>query len=107
MYRAVSLPKEQRDLHRLLWSEDPHQSVKDYRMTRLMFGVSTSCLAANMALKQNAINHSQSHPQAYEAVLKSFYVDDGLMGVDSVDEAIRLRKELQELFSLGSFKLRK
>ena len=101
MYRAVLLPKEQRDLQRFLWREEPHQSVKDYRMTRLTFGVSASCFVANMALKQNAINHSQSHPQAYEAVLKSFYVDDGLMGADSVDVAVRLRKELQELSVLA------
>ena len=91
MYRAVLLPKEQRDLHRFLWREDPHQPVKDYRMTRLTFGVSASSFAANMALKQNAINHIQSHPQAYQAVIKSFYVDDGLTGADSEDEAIRLR----------------
>ena len=107
MYRAVLLHKEQRDLHRFLWREDPHQSVKDYRMTRLTFGVSASSFAANMALKQNAISHRQSHPQAYQAVLESFYVDDGLTGADSVDEAVQLREELQELFSLGGFELRK
>ena len=56
-------------------------------MTRLTFGVSASSYAANMALKQNAINHHQSHPQAYLAVIKSFYVDDGLAGADSEDEA--------------------
>ena len=33
--------------------------------------------------------------------LFNFYVDDGLMGENSVDRAIRLRKEVQCLFSLG------
>ena len=76
-------------------------------MTRLTFGVAASSFAANMALKQNAINHRESHPKAYQAVVESFYVDDGLTGDDSVDEAIKLRAELQELFGLGGFTLRK
>ena len=76
-------------------------------MTRLTFGVSASSFAANMAMKQNAMNHNESHPRAFQAVLKSFYVDDGLTGADSVDEAIALRKELQELFKIGGFELRK
>ena len=34
-------------------------------------------------------------------------MDDGLTGADSVDEAIQLREELQELSALDGFKLRK
>ena len=107
MYPAVLLPKEQKDLHRFLWRENPHRPVKDYCMTRLTFGVSVSSFTANMALKQNAINHRQSHPQAYQAVIKSFYVDVGLTGAYSENEAIRSREQLQDLFNLGGFKLRK
>ena len=57
-------------------------------MTRLTFRVSASSIAANMALRQNAINHSKSHPLAAQAVLESFYVDDRLTGADSVRKAI-------------------
>ena len=58
-----------------------------------------------MALRQNAIDHKESHPQAYQVVLDSFYVDDGLIGAYSIEDAIELRKELQELFNLGGFTL--
>ena len=57
-------------------------------MTRLTFGVCASSFATNMALRQNAINHSRSQPQAAQAVLESFYVEDRLTGTDSVCEAI-------------------
>ena len=40
-------------------------------------------------------------------VLLSFYVDDGLMGADSINEAIQLRKESQNLFKQGGFELKK
>ena len=72
IYRAVLLSQEQRDLCRFVWREDPDQPVKDHCMTRLTFGVAASSFAASMALKQNTINHRESHQKAYQAVLGSF-----------------------------------
>ena len=54
---------------------------------------------------QNSIDNKESHPQAYQVVLESFYMDDGLTGNESVDKETKLRKELQELFSLVAFTL--
>ena len=107
MYRAVLLHKDQRDLHRFVWRRDPRESLQDCRMNRLTFGVCASSFAANMAMRQNAIDHVESHPRAARVVLDSFYVDDCLMGTDSVREAIQLRQEIQELFDQGGFSLRK
>ena len=39
--------------------------------------------------------------------LRCFYVDDGLMGTDSIHEAIQLWKELKELFEQGGFELKR
>ena len=63
--------------------------------------------SSSMALRQNHIDHKESHPDAYQVVLNSFYVNDGLTGVDSIHEAVKLRDELQMLFYLGGFTLRK
>ena len=38
---------------------------------------------------------------------ESFYVDDGLTGADTIQEAIALREQLQQLFSRACFQLRK
>ena len=107
MYRAVLLPKTQRDLHRFVWRRNGRDELRDYRMTRLTFGVSASSFAANMAIKRNAVLHERSHPRAALAVHESFYVDDGLTGANSIPEATSLQNELQELFELGGFLLRK
>ncbi len=107
MYRAILLSKDQRDLHRFMWREDRTQPFRDYRMLRLTFGVSASSFAANMVLKQNALNLQQKYPRPAKAALECFYVDDGLVGADSVEEAICLQDELQHLFSAGGFTLRK
>ena len=56
MYRAIELTDDDKDLHRFVWRSQPDDPLKDYRMTRLTFGVSASSFAVNMAVKQNAID---------------------------------------------------
>ena len=107
MYRAVELIHSDRDLHRFVWRSDSSQPLRDYHMTQVTFGVSASSFAANMALKQNAINHAIEYPFAAQAVERSFYVDDCLTGANSKEEAIELQRQLQNLFTRGGFLLRK
>ena len=107
MYRAVELTMPDRDLHRFVWRQSPDEPLQDYRMTRVTFGVSASSFAANMSVKQNSLDHALVYPQAAAAVERSFYVDDGITGADSIEEAIELQRQLQELFAKGGFLLRK
>ena len=72
-------------------------------MTRLMFEVFASSFATNMALRLDALSYFESHPLATQAVLKSFYANDSLMGADSIHEGIQLRRKLQDVFHLGGF----
>lgn len=58
MYRAVELVPADQDLPRFVWRKDPKELLKDYRMTRITFGVSASSFAANMSVKQNACDFS-------------------------------------------------
>ncbi len=107
MYRAVELVPVDRDLHRFVWRNNPKDPLLDYRMTRVTFGVSASSFAANMAVKRNALDHAMEYPLAAKSVDNSFYVDDGLTGADSIQEAVELQCQLQDLFSKGGFHLRK
>ena len=107
MYHAVALPQSDRDFHRFVWWKDPSKPLKDYRMTRVTFGVSASSFVANMCVKQNATDLSSKYPLASKVVDKSFYVDDGLTGADTEEEAVELQDQLQSLFAEGGFLLRK
>lgn len=75
-------------------------------MTRVTFGVASSSFAANVALKQNATDLADKYPLAAAAVHSSFYVDDRLVGADTVEDARDLQRQLRELFSNGGFLLR-
>ena len=98
MYKAVLLPNEQRDLHRFVWRQSPQEPLKNYRMTRLTFGVSASSFAANMAVKQNAIDFAKEYPKAASIVPISFHVDDVQTGESSDENARKLQNQLQALF---------
>ena len=74
-------------------------------MTRVTFSVSASSFAANMSMKQNALDFAAEYPQAATFVEDTFYVDDGLTGADSIQNAIKLQGQLQELFTKGGFLL--
>lgn len=107
MYRGIELPPSDRDLHRFVWRSSDAEPVRDYRMTRVTFGVSASSFAANMAVRQNAVEFAMKYPHAYRAVIESFYVDDGLTGADTLEEAVELYKELLGLFAQAKLLLRK
>ena len=107
MYHAVMLNDSDRDYHRFVWQNHPSDPIRDYRMTRVPFGVAASSFAANTSVKQNAVNLSSLFPHAATVVDQSLYVDDCLCGADSIKEATSLQSELQDMFERGGFVLRK
>ena len=48
MYRAICLTEPDKDLHRFVLRDDPKERLRDYRMTRVTFGVSASSFIANV-----------------------------------------------------------
>ena len=62
---------------------------------------------ASKALLQVAEDHKSEFPEAAQVVQQSFYVDDCLIGANSLPEAKQLRSDLNSLLSLACFTLRK
>ena len=80
MYRAVELPPSDHDFHRFVWISSPNDPLKDYRMTRVTFGVCSSSFVSNICVKQNASDfaHSTLLPPKLLMNRFMFYVDDCL-----------------------------
>ena len=76
MYRAIELTADDKDLHRFVWRSKPTELLKDYRMTRVTFGVSALSFAANMSVRQNALDLAHEFPLAAKVVEDCFYVDE-------------------------------
>lgn len=104
MYLQVALSPDERDFHRFVHQDEAGQ-LKDWRMKRLTFGVSSSPFLATQVMRQVAVDHQSDHPLAAEIVNKSFYVDDVLTGSDDLSTAKRIREDLTELTGRACMKL--
>ena len=52
MYQAIKLTPADRNLHRFVWRADPGDTLRDYRMMRVTFRVSSSSFIANVCEAQ-------------------------------------------------------
>ena len=103
----IKLALTDHDYHCFVWRKSPKDAILDYRMTHVTFGVSASSFISNMAIKQNAYDHANEYPLAAKVVHESFYLDDGLTGADTIEDAQKLQQQLQDLFACGGFLLHK
>ncbi len=106
MFREVGLAVKDRDLHRF-FHENSDGLLQEWRMTRVTFGITSSPFLASKVLLQIAEDHVSQFPEAAAIVRNAFYVDNCLTGTSSLDEANKLRRDLNTLVSLGKFTLRK
>ena len=109
MFHRFHVSKEDRDYLRFLWWEDgdTDSEPQEYRMKVHLFGASSSPGCANYGMKHLASQHEKEHPSAAGFIRKHFYVDDGLISLESIDEAIELVKEAQALCTKGKLRLHK
>jgi len=107
MFREVGLHPEDRDLHRFVQPVSDGKAIRDMRMTRVTFGVTSSPFLATQVLRQLAHDYKEQYPQAANIIRKHFYVDDCLTGADTLEEAINIRENLCKLLSCAGMNLRK
>jgi Pao retrotransposon peptidase/Family of unknown function (DUF5641)/Protein of unknown function (DUF1759) len=106
MFNRFKVAQADRDFLRFLWF-DKEGKIRDYRMTRHLFGATSSPACATFALRKLAKDFSAKYPRASEFVDKNFYVDDGLISVDGVDSAKELIREVREICASGNLRLHK
>ena len=109
MFHQFNVPVEDRNFLRYLWWEDRDLDKKPatFRMKVHLFGAASSPGCANYGLKYLAESYSSQFPNAANFIKKEFYVDDGLMSLESADEAKQLMKDAKEICSSGGLKLHK
>ena len=108
MYHQFKVAKEDRNLLRFLWWKDGdlHSSPTTYRMTVHLFGATSSPACATYLLRQIAADHEAEYgSQAASFITNDFYVDDGLISVNSEEDAIQLALQTSKLCKEGGLRL--
>ena len=110
MFMMVKIPPKDRNLFRFFWwpNSDLGGVPEEYRMTRHIFGATSSPSCANYALRRTAVDYGRFfQPEASKTIFDNFYVDDCLKSVDTEENAIGVLKDLQQLCAMGGFRLSK
>ena len=79
----------------------------DMRMTRVMFGVTSSPFLATQVLRQVAKDYGTQYTRAAKIITNNFYVDDCLTGASTSEEAMEIWEELTSVLHLACMWLRK
>ena len=110
MFLQVIVPETQRNYLKFLWwpDGDTSQPVKQYRVTRHLFGATSSPSCANFALHKTAEDFGDEFDPSVKTTLRrDMYVDDVLKSTSSEDTAVTLAWDLKKLCSKGGFNLTK
>ena len=100
MFYNFYLPKDDRDYMRFFFYEnnDPQSRLIPYRAKVHLFGASSSPAAASFGLRYAAQNTQlKDVDAAKDFILDSFYVDDGVTSVDSVDQGVKILLNTKKL----------
>lgn len=107
MYRQIKVTSEDVDLQRLLWRDNPESEIKHLRLLRVTFGTASAPYLAVRTLQQLARDEGVDCPEASEIILNDFYMDDLMSGCETVEEGIKLSKDIAKILDKGGFQLQK
>ena len=107
MYRQVSIHEDDRKLQRILWRRSADEPLRIYELSTVTYGTASAPYLATHCLQQLAEDESKDFSLAPETLTNNFYVDDALCGANTIDDALRLEKELIVLLGRGGFHLHK
>ena len=96
-FLQISINPYDRDALRILWPEE--DSIKEYRYTRLPFGLVSSAFILTNTLQAHLQNSLADQPQLLDLLLKSWYMDDFMGGGVDDREVLNLREQVEGLLA--------
>ncbi|XP_015435710.1 PREDICTED: uncharacterized protein LOC107191235 [Dufourea novaeangliae] len=107
MFRQIKVHPEDRDCQRVVWSDDPSEEVRDFRLTTVTYGTTSAPYLATRVLLQLADDEKARYPRGAAMLRANAYVDDILAGGDDIGDAEEARRQLSDIFTVGGFPLDK
>ncbi|XP_055612596.1 uncharacterized protein LOC129759214 [Uranotaenia lowii] len=107
MFHQIRIRDEDKHFQRFLWRKSPEEPIGTYVMDVATFGASCSPCSALFIKNKNALAHASEFPEASKSIVDNTYMDDWLVSVDTVEEAVRLSEEVKRIHAAGGFQLSK
>lgn len=108
MFRQIWVADNDRDLQKIIWRYDSSDTTRVYTLNTVTYGTTSAPFLAMRCLRHLATQQeAKTRKKTAEILLHDFYMDDVLTGTHTLQQAIRLRRELSELLAAAEFTLRK
>lgn len=107
MYRRIIITKDHTDYQRIVFRSSPDQTIQEYRLNRVTFGVSSAPFLAIRTMLQLAQDEQHAFPIAAEVLRKDLYVDDVVTGAPDTHQASVIKQQLVDIMKAAGFELRK
>lgn len=107
MYRQILVDPSQTRYQRIFWRGSPSEALKVLELLTVTYGTSSASFLAVRSLIQLARDEMANYPEAAKVILCDTYMDDILSGAETVQEAKKLREDVEKLMLKGGFPVRK
>lgn len=107
MYRQILIHPEQRCFQKILWRKNTTQPISTYQLNTVTYGMTAAPFLAIRCLFQLAHEFSSKYSTASNIIKHDFYVDDMLTGAETINEAIRLGREISSILESAGMNLSK
>ncbi|XP_076549176.1 uncharacterized protein LOC143306595 [Osmia lignaria lignaria] len=107
MFRQIQVHPEDTKWQRILWRTGPDERVQDFQLITVTYGTACAPFLALRVLNQLAEDEGDRLPLGAGAIRRHTYVDDILAGADNVNEALRVKHQVIQIFKAGGFDLSK
>ncbi|UYV66894.1 hypothetical protein LAZ67_4003257 [Cordylochernes scorpioides] len=107
MYRQIKVNSSDLDFQRIFWRNSPLESLLEYRLLTVTYGMSCAPYLAIRTLMQLATDKELLFPDASKIIKTDFYADGLLSGATTIEEAKVLIDDIRKILFSGGFCLRK
>ncbi|XP_075157832.1 uncharacterized protein LOC142231099 [Haematobia irritans] len=107
MYRQIYIHEDDRQFQRILFRRSKTESIRDYCLKTVTFGVNCAPYLAIRTLLELSEDGKNTHPTASSILKDHIYVDDILSGGHSIAEAKYYLIQLIDLLNSAGFPLKK
>ena len=109
-FHMITVDEQDRDALRFLWIDDIYANdpkLVCYRFSKVVFGLNCSPFLLGATLNYHIQNCKLDDAKLKEILTQSTYVDDVVMGADTVERAYGIYEKAKSFLLKGGFNLRK
>ncbi|XP_075150935.1 uncharacterized protein LOC142225044 [Haematobia irritans] len=107
MYRCIRINSPDDCLQCILWRNSSDEEIKIYKLNTVTYGTKPAAFLAIRAMHQLSYDERESYPIGATVVTRDFYVDDLISGGDSIEEVVKIRREVTAILKRGNLQIRK